>query len=32
LPFVPGLIAKTAVALGLGRLAVAKARRWFDNG
>jgi biotin transport system substrate-specific component len=32
LPFVPALIAKTAVALGLGRLAVAKARRWFDNG
>lgn len=31
-PFIPGLMLKTLIALGVGHLALAKARRLFDNG
>jgi biotin transport system substrate-specific component len=31
-PFVPGMITKTVIVLGIGEIGLAKARRWFDQG
>ena len=30
-PFVPGLLVKTVLALGLGRVAAIRARAWFEG-